>query len=234
MPPRVADSSQTLKRKRAGTLNLSEDARKVYDLITSTENVGISKKAVKDQVKLPDTVLTKSLKTLKDTALIKEVVNIQNKRNNYYFGIKFKPSVELTGGAWYNDEGNLDRQLIEVSKAQCLRFISSSKVATVGEITEAINNLGLFKVKLTGVQIEEVVQSLVLDKEIVEAQSTGMGDFARIPPGEPCYRCSNERRLKTGALASLPCGICPRLNECTPDGVISLLTCVYYKKWLDF
>ncbi|MCL7028608.1 hypothetical protein MKW94_003170 [Papaver nudicaule] len=232
---RVADSSLTLKRKRADTPRLSEDDRKVYDVITSTESAGIWMRDLKRKLNRPDTVINKSIKFLKDKKLIKEVVNIQNKGKKHFMGFDFEPSVDLTGGAWYDDEGKLDKTLIEVSKSQCLQFITRSKVATIGEITEAINNLGLFKVKLTGVQIEEVVQSLILDKEIVEAQSTGKGDFAIIPAGEQCYRRSNKRGLpKTGALASIPCGVCPRLNECTPNGVISPSTCVYFKKWLDF
>ncbi|KAI3903158.1 hypothetical protein MKW98_031812, partial [Papaver atlanticum] len=65
--------------------------------------------------------------------------------------------------------------------------------------------------------------SLVLDKKIMQEISTGKGDFAKFSPGEQCYRCTNRRGLpKTGALASIPCGVCPRLNECTPDGIISL------------
>ncbi|KAI3919738.1 hypothetical protein MKX01_000179 [Papaver californicum] len=233
---RVAESSPAHKRKRDHPPKLSEDERKVYDLIISTEDMGIWTRDIKFKVKvLPDTVVNKSIKSLKDKGLIKEVVNIQNKGKKTLMGSDFEPSVDLTGGAWYA-EGKLDTALIEVVKSQCLKFISRSKVATVGEITEFINNVGIFTVKFTGQQIEELVQSLVLDKMIVEAKSTGKGDFAKIPPGEQCYRCANKRGLlpKTGALASIPCGVCPRLNECTPDGIISPSTCVYFKKWLDF
>ncbi|RZC92129.1 hypothetical protein C5167_028017 [Papaver somniferum] len=163
---------------------------------------------------IPDTVLNKSIKSLKDK-LIKEVVSIQNKKK-YLIGNGFEPSVDVAGGVWYNE------------------------AATVGEITEYLNNLtvdcrDLFTQKLTGQEIEGLMQSLILDKKIVEAESTGKGDFAKIPPGEQCYRCANTRGLsKTGALASIPCGVYPRLNECTPDGIISPTTCVYFKKWLDF
>ncbi|KAI3920579.1 hypothetical protein MKX01_039204 [Papaver californicum] len=232
---RVAESSPAHKRKRADhTPRLSEDERKVYDLIISTEDMGIWMRDMKYKVKLPDTVVNKSIKSLKDKGLIKEVVNIQNKGKKTLMGSDFEPSVDLTGGAWYA-EGKLDTAFIVAAKRQCLQFISRSKVATVGEITEFINNLGAFTVKFTGQQIEELVQSLVLDKEIVEAKSTGKGDFAKIPPGEQCYQCANKRGPpKTVALASIPCGVCPRLNECTPDGIISPSTCVYFKKWLDF
>ncbi|KAI3872537.1 hypothetical protein MKX03_012236 [Papaver bracteatum] len=235
---RVAESSLSLKRKRADTPKLSEAERTIYDLIVSTEDTGIWTRDIKYKIKvIPDTVVNKSIKSLKDKGLIKEVVNIQNKGKKMLMGSDFEPSDELTGGAWYDKEGKLETQLIEESKFVCFKFISRMKVATVGEITEAVNNSGVFKegVKFTGKQIEDLLQSLILDKKIVESKSTGKGVFAKIPMGEECYQCSNKRALpKTGALASIPCGVCPRLNECTPDGIISPTTCVYFKKWLDF
>ncbi|KAI3835954.1 hypothetical protein MKW92_026982 [Papaver armeniacum] len=167
---RVAESSLSLKRKRADTPKLSEAERTIYDLIISTEDTGIWTRDIKYKIKvIPDTVVNKSIKSLKDKQLIKEVVNIQNKGKK---------------------------------KSLCSLYISRMKVATVGEITEAVNNSGVFKedVKFTGKQIEDL-----------------------------CRSASKNR-----ALASIPCGVCPRLNECTPDGIISPTTCVYFKKWLDF
>lgn len=35
-------------------------------------------------------------------------------------------------------------------------------------------------------------------------------------------------------LTRTPCGICPVINECTPDGAISPATCIYFDKWLSF
>ncbi|KAI3859572.1 hypothetical protein MKW92_051707 [Papaver armeniacum] len=201
---RVAESSLSLKRKRADTPKLSEAERTIYDLIISTEDMGIWTREIKFKIKvIPDTVVNKSIKSLKDKALIKEVVNIQNK-----------------GKKW-----RLDTALIELAQERCLEFLSRSKVATVAEIAEAVNNMPVFTVKFTGRQIEELVQSLVLDKKIM------LENFA----GEQCYQRTNRRGLpKTGAFASIPCGVCPRLNECTPDGIISPTTCVNFKKWLDF
>ncbi|KAI3921649.1 hypothetical protein MKW92_018345 [Papaver armeniacum] len=232
---RVAESSLSLKRKRADTPKLSEAERTIYDLIISTEDMGIWTREIKFKIKvIPDTVVNKSIKSLKDKALIKEVVNIQNKGKKMLMGSDFQPSVELTGGDWYS-EGRLDTALIELAQERCLEFLSRSKVATVAEIAEAVNNMPVFTVKFTGRQIEELVQSLVLDKKIMLEVSTGKGHFARISPGEQCYQRTNRRGLpKTGALASIPCGVCPRLNECTPDGIISPTTCVNFKKWLDF
>ncbi|KAI3914826.1 hypothetical protein MKW92_050448 [Papaver armeniacum] len=152
-------------------------------------------------------------------------------------GNGFEPSVDVAGGVWYNEVGKLDTDLIDKATLLCLKFISKSKAATVGEITEYLNNVSvdgkdLFTKKFTGQEIEGLMQSLILDKKIVEAEK---GDYAKIPRGEQCYRCAPKIGLpKTGALASIPCGVCPRLNECTPDGIISPTTCVYFKKWFDF
>ncbi|KAI3891018.1 hypothetical protein MKW98_007323 [Papaver atlanticum] len=227
---RVAESSPALKRKRADNLKLSEDERKIYDLILSTEGRGIATTEVKYKVKLITTnALNKSIKSLKDKELIKEVVSIQNKKK-HLMGNSFEPSVDVAGGVWYNEVGKLDTDLID----------KATLAATVVEITEYLNNItfdgeDLFRKKFTGQEIEGLMESLILDKEIVEAQTTGKGDFAKIPLGEQCYRCAPKRGLpKTGALASIPCGVCPRLNECTPDGIISPTTCVYFKKWFDF
>ncbi|OVA19488.1 RNA polymerase Rpc34 [Macleaya cordata] len=234
---RVPDNS-ALKRKRvdskATTQKLSDPERRLYDLIRSKEDMGIWKGDMKWETKLLEPFVTKSLKSLKDKRLIKEVVNIHKKGKKYFMAVEFEPSMELTGGAWYV-EGKLDTEFIQILKEQCMKHIYKLKVATVEGITESIRKSGLFKVECTIKQIAEIVQTLVLDNEVVKISSTGTGDFTHIPVGTECYRCSNKGGVpRTGAMASIPCGVCPRINDCTPDGIISPTTCVYYKKWLDF
>lgn len=36
------------------------------------------------------------------------------------------------------------------------------------------------------------------------------------------------------AFTSLPCGVCPVIDQCQEGGQISPQTCVYYQKWLEF
>lgn len=33
---------------------------------------------------------------------------------------------------------------------------------------------------------------------------------------------------------SIPCGVCPVIDQCSEGGQISPQTCVYYQKWLEF
>ncbi|KAJ6944985.1 hypothetical protein NC651_000118 [Populus alba x Populus x berolinensis] len=231
----------SLKRKRpelnSPVQSLTEHERILYDVIRSKQDIGIWTRDMKKEAKLPDNVVNKSLKALTVKNLIKEVVNIQNKGRKHFMATEFEPSKEITGGAWYL-EGSLDTEFIESLRQLCKRQIEKKGVATLEEVTDMINSYPAFNVEVTKQQIEEILRTLILDNAIMEVKSNGMGEFASIPFGKVCYRYISKGALggepKAGALASIPCGVCPRISHCTPDGIISPKTCVYYQKWLDF
>uniref|UniRef100_A0A3N7E6D6 DNA-directed RNA polymerase III subunit RPC6 n=1 Tax=Populus trichocarpa TaxID=3694 RepID=A0A3N7E6D6_POPTR len=231
----------SLKRKRpelnSPVQSLTEHERILYDVIRSKQDIGIWTRDMKKEAKLPDNVVNKSLKALRVKNLIKEVVNIQNKGRKHFMATEFEPSKEISGGAWYL-EGSLDTEFIESLRQLCKRQIEKKGVATLEEVTDSINSYPAFNVDVTKQQIEEILRTLILDNAIMEVKSNGMGEFASIPFGKVCYRYISKGALggepKAGALASIPCGVCPRISHCTPDGIISPKTCVYYQKWLDF
>lgn len=235
-------AASALKRKRPESNSqpdaLTEHGRILYDVIRSKQDMGIWTRDMKRETKLTDTVVNKSLKALQAKNLIKEVVNIQNKGKKHYMASEFEPSKEITGGAWYA-EGNLDTELIKFLKEFSVKQINKLKVATAGIVLDSIWRSGAFKIDLTEQQIKDVLKALVLDNEIIETTSTRLGEFASILVGKVCYKCCRSKggrgeEPQTGALASIPCGVCPRIGLCTPDGVISPITCEYYTKWLDF
>nr|TKW07373.1 hypothetical protein SEVIR_7G302100v2 [Setaria viridis] len=80
-------------------------------------------------------------------------------------------------------------------------------------------------------KVRDIVKTMVLDKVLEEVKSTGEGDFAAVRSGTICYRLAGA--AQGGMMEGIPCGVCPRIDECSPDGVISPSTCVYYKKWLE-
>lgn len=236
--------SRSLKRQRLPDKNpdskrqLDAAERTLYDLIQSKQDLGIWMRDMKRETNLPDNVVTKSLKALLAMKLIKEVVNIQRKGGKHYMAVEFEPAKELTGGAWYV-EGNLDTEYIKILKETCGRVLSQLKVATAEGILESINKLGLLNTGCSNQQIVEILRASVLDNEVMEVKSSGSGEFSSIPVGTICYRCTNKGNFrggdpKIGSMASFPCGVCPRITQCTPDGIISPKTCVYYTKWLDF
>lgn len=229
-----------LKRKRpdsnSPSESLTEQERILYDVIRSKQDMGIWTRDMKRETNLPDNVVNKSLKSLQAKKLIKEVVNIQNKGRKHYMAAEFEPSKEISGGAWYV-EGSLDTEFIDLLKDQCAKIIYKQRVATVEGILDVIRRTGIFKVEFSTQQIEEILRALVLDNVVMDVKSNGMGEFDSIPVGKVCYKCTNKGvrgEPKAGAMASIPCGVCPRINHCTPDGIISPTTCVYYNKWLDF
>ncbi|RYQ98519.1 hypothetical protein Ahy_B07g086249 [Arachis hypogaea] len=237
---RLQGSSSSLKRKRELALvsdTLTDGERVLYNLILSKRDMGIWSGDMKRETNLPDNVVKKSLKLLQSKGLIKEVVNIQNKARKHYMAAQFEPSKEITGGDWYS-EGNLDKELINAVKSVCLKYISRQKVVTCDGVLEWSRKSGVFTAEVSNQQIEEILRTLVLDDEIIEVKSTGYGDFENVPVGRVCYKCKSKGGVrgepKDGAMSSIPCGVCPRINFCSPDGIVSPRTCVYYQKWLDF
>lgn len=226
---RAPADSLSIKRKRPdtnpSTKNLSEPERVVYEVIRKKEDMGIWLRDLKKDANLGDAIVTRSLKSLQLKNLVKEVVNIQNKSKKHYMAVEFEPSKELTGGAWYVD-GKFDSEFIDALKGLCKRVILNQKLATVEMVTDAIKQSRSLNVECSMQQIADIIQSLVWENEIVEVRSSG----------GVRYKCASKAVAgsKAGAMASIPCGVCPRINECAPDGVISPITCVYYNKWLDF
>ncbi|CAI9117846.1 OLC1v1019331C2 [Oldenlandia corymbosa var. corymbosa] len=205
--------------------------RYVLDAIKKAEDKGTWKKAIVSSNKnLTEYVVQKSLNSLLSKRLIKEVMNIQNKRTKLFMAAEFEPSKEVSGGFWY-DNGKLDKECIEGLKRACLKFIVSKEVATVEVIYELLKRSKVITSECTKEQIEEILKYMLLDNEIIEVESTGLGEYHLFPVGTLCYRLAKGR--KTSAMASNPCGMCPKISQCTPDGRISPATCVYYKKWMD-
>ncbi|KAJ4840545.1 hypothetical protein Tsubulata_047318 [Turnera subulata] len=229
------------KRKRPESSSqsdsLTEQERILYEVIRSKQDMGIWTRDMKRETNLQDSVVNKSLKVLVAKNLIKEVVNIKNKGKKFYMAAEFQPSKEITGGAWYA-EGQLDTALISFLKDFSAKQIQKQRVLTLDVISDLIRRSGVLKVDLAEQQIKDILRALVLDDEIIEVLSTGTGEFASFPVGKVCYKCTSKGARggepKTGAFSSVPCGVCPRILLCTPEGVISPKTCVYYNKWLEF
>ncbi|XP_051130925.1 uncharacterized protein LOC127251309 [Andrographis paniculata] len=210
--------------------------RVILNLIKDKKDLGIWLRDIKQESKLPDPTVNKSLKSLISKNLIKEVVNFQNKGRKHYMAFEFEPSKEITGGDWYVN-GVLDQELITVLKRVCLQYLERKVIADLEDVHDVLKRKGIVNFTITSQQVDEILNAMVLDNDIIEVKSTGVGDYRLIPIGKTCYRTASGagvvKHLKTGAFGSIPCGACPRISVCTPDGVISPATCVYYTKWLN-
>ncbi|PON50939.1 RNA polymerase Rpc [Parasponia andersonii] len=124
---------------------------------------------------------------------------------------EFEPSKEITCGNWYV-VGNLDTEFINLLKDQCIKLIYRMKVPTFEGISDAIQRSGIFKVVFTSQQIED----------------------RRLKVSHKCASKGGKAKPRIRAMASIPCGFGPWISMCSPDGVLSPKTCIYYEKWLDF
>ncbi|KAH6760867.1 hypothetical protein C2S52_008462 [Perilla frutescens var. hirtella] len=227
------------KRKRPGTEPppLSSDDQRILDMIKSKQGSGMARTEIKFQTKIAETVVTKSIKSLLAKSLIQEV-KPKNSSRKVYMGVEFTPSNEVSGGFWYL-EGKLDTEFIKQLKGFCIKHLKVHKVATLEGIHKILLEGEVVKGQIPIEHIAELLNTMVLDDQILEVKSTGLGDYYRLPVGKTCYRLpaagggASAERSTAGAFASIPCGMCPRIALCTPDGVISPTTCVYYNKWLD-
>ncbi|PIN15632.1 RNA polymerase III, subunit C34 [Handroanthus impetiginosus] len=235
---RSLGSPSSLKRKRPekDPTGLVDAERAVLNVIKSKKDLGIWAGDIAKDTNLTVPVIQKSIKSLLTKKLIKEVVNIQNKGKKHYMAVEFEPSKEISGGEWYVN-GNLDKEFINVLKQLCLRYMHRQKVATLEGVHNELKKSQVLKFPISSQQVGEILYSLVLDNEIIEVKSTGLGEYHSIPIGTVCYRVASGtgagKGPRIGAFASIPCGACPRISLCTPDGVISPSTCVYYNKWLN-
>ncbi|XP_050379893.1 uncharacterized protein LOC126797283 [Argentina anserina] len=225
---RSSEGPSVLKHKRqdygSQADTLTEHERRIYDAIRSTKDMGINKQAIKRETNLTIVLVNKSLKTLVDKKKIKVVKGISsNARWGLYMAVEFEASDEITGGTWYED-GNLDVESVNVVKKLCVMFINKHEVATLKEILAEVERTRILNDKLAPKDMKELLQALVLDNKVMKAGADGYKCCKRGTSGEP----------KLAAMASIPCGVCPRINQCTPDGVISPGTCEHFKKWLDF
>lgn len=119
---------------------------------------------------------------------------------------------------------NLDKEFITVHRDTCLKVIKMLKVATAEGIHDFLKKREV--VERTSQQIAEIFNSMILDNAVIEVKSTGLGECHSIPVGSVCYRTTSGVALgadpKTIApMASIPCGACSRISQCTPNGDIS-------------
>lgn len=226
------------KRKRSGPdpAALSSDEQIILDLILSKEGTGITDYEMKRQIQtIPAHAHTKAIKSLKTKSLIKEVKSLAAGRK-VFMGISFKPSDQISGGIWYS-EGKMDDEYISTLRGACRAYLKRNKVATLDALHKQVDQASNEPVPQA--ETAKLLEMMVLNNEVVEVKSTGLGEFARIRVGETCYKLSNaaaggdQGTPITGAYASIPCGVCPVRDFCTPDGEISPSTCVYYTKWFD-
>lgn len=207
---------------------LTSEDMLVYQSIEAAANQGIWTADLKRRTNLQQPQINKALKNLEGRSLVKAVKTVTNKNRKVYMLFELTPSREVTGGAWYTEQ-DYDAEFVDVVKQQCLQFITKQGLADLEAIADAIRKSGITQVELGLEEFKQIMDTLVLDGDVEETMGGATYSSETV-----CYRVAKSRIPETSALTNIPCGICPVLHECSPGGLISPETCVYFNDWLSF
>jgi DNA-directed RNA polymerase III subunit RPC6 len=213
------DSATPTIQPRPGIItNLPAGQRTVYEAIFAAGSKGMLLTEVRKQTGLSANTARKHANALKNIDLVKQICDVRNRNKKIFVASDFEPASEITGGAWYND-GHLDTDAIAAARSRCLAQVKKHGAATATMIHEGIQTddprAGYDEAK-----VREILGTMVLERELEEFSNAGSDK-------QTWYRVAEKD--PGGAMEAIPCGVCPRIGECSPEAIVSPSTCVYYR-----
>ncbi|XP_003576976.2 DNA-directed RNA polymerase III subunit rpc6 [Brachypodium distachyon] len=160
-----------------------------------------------------------------------------------FMDARVEPSAEITGGGrWHHGDGKVDAPAVALARRACLDQIDRlpGPAATPSMVHAGLvgrGGGGPAGVLSVG-HVAEVLRAMALGGVLEECRNnTGEeeGEFGGLGQG----RCATGARRAgapawAGAMEEFPCGVCPVIGQCSPDGgLVSPATCVYFNKWLE-
>ncbi|KYN15022.1 DNA-directed RNA polymerase III subunit RPC6, partial [Trachymyrmex cornetzi] len=212
----------------------------VYKIIEEAGNQGIWVRDIKSKTNLMNKLLEKILKNLESNKYIKTVKSVAAGKKKLYMLYNVEPDESVTGGAWYQDQ-DFETEFVDVLNQQCYRFLEQIREKTKNcntgpiaarnmtyassmDVLKYISDLGVSKVKLTVINIEVILNTLICDGK-VERTLTNDGNHL--------YRAV-QPLLNPMGLVKTPCGVCPVRRDCHNEGSVTPIKCHYIKDWLEY
>ncbi|CAD6196193.1 unnamed protein product [Caenorhabditis auriculariae] len=203
---------------------------------TNTQIAGSpEEQALRDGSGLAQLQLRKVLKTLETKKLIKSVKAVGTTKKCYML-FDLEPDMELTGGTFYSDQ-QLDSELINALINVSTHYVQDRHKQAVQsypdndqmqremsyvrpqEIADYISEKKILNVPLKLEDLQKILDIAIVD-----------GSIERRADGK--LRASLMVK-QPSALVSIPCSVCPVVEDCRPGYVISPETCEYMTQWLD-
>lgn len=216
---------------------LDASDRLVYDIIAKCGTAGATKRDMRVRTNIRNVSEVKQIvDRLMARRLVKEVKSVQARNKRIYILAELDPSPQHTGGPWYNDDQQYDIEFIDALYAQILAFLKRrTHVAytSVHQVTTYLASIKLCNEPLAVHDIRTLMTTMLYDGVIeqppcnapspqVTDQAHSSRDYFRPVVTTP----------SVDHLTSVPCGRCPLLRDCSPDGVISPASCIYISEWL--
>lgn len=203
---------------------LDASDRLVYDVIRKAEENGCTKRDLKFKTNIHNTTeMKQTIDRLMHRNLIKEIKSIQGNNKRVYIAAEFDPSIQHTGGPWYNDEQEYDTEFIDAMYAQVLSYMKRHPSVTVDQVTTYVDEIKLSNEKLENNHIKALMKTMVYDGAIEACKGPDeTSEYFRIARETPAVN----------HLTAVPCAWCPVYHQCVPGGVISPEKCLYMTEWL--
>ena len=104
-------------------INPPEDLR-VRAAVFASGTSAIWTKELKRKTNLQKNQLNKSLKTLEARGLIRSFKPVTARNKKFYISAEFQPAPELTGGAWYDDDGAFNASKVARVSTAIVRIVA--------------------------------------------------------------------------------------------------------------
>eukprot|EP00188_Purpureofilum_apyrenoidigerum_P005721 Plantae.Rhodophyta-Purpureofilum_apyrenoidigerum.ctg7768.p1 GENE.Plantae.Rhodophyta-Purpureofilum_apyrenoidigerum.ctg7768~~Plantae.Rhodophyta-Purpureofilum_apyrenoidigerum.ctg7768.p1 ORF type:complete len:292 (-),score=55.47 Plantae.Rhodophyta-Purpureofilum_apyrenoidigerum.ctg7768:358-1233(-) len=205
-------------------LTINENA--LYQLIEKSQNKGIWSRDLKMMLNIPKKQWEEAIKTLETRKLVKTVQSASQRNKKIYMLYELQPGQELTGGPWYNEQNEYDLTFINVICRQIKNLVDSKSDVTVDDICSHLNSSGVFRERLLNEHVEQVLGTMIYDGTLAEYRDKESN------PGAKASYYSPKPVPTLNSLTDVPCGVCPVLMHCHPNGDISPETCKYFEQWL--
>ncbi|CAE6461389.1 unnamed protein product [Rhizoctonia solani] len=131
---------------------MDTDESIVYKKIQESKNEGIWTKHLKS-TELHQSIITRALKSLEKKGLVKSIKSVKHPTRKIYILANLQPSVEVSGGPWYNNS-EFESEFVQTLCKACLNFIQQQVLVYDG-LVETLPGSGLGSLPDIGDDVNE-------------------------------------------------------------------------------
>ncbi|CAE6468072.1 unnamed protein product [Rhizoctonia solani] len=177
---------------------MDADESIVYKKIQEAKNEGIWTKHLKS-TELHQSIITRALKSLEKKGLVKSIKSVKHPTRKIYILANLQPSVEVSGGPWYNNS-EFETEFVKTLCDACLNFIQkrsypmhksksklspralfptsqSSRYPTAADVLNFLKSSNITDTPLEISHVESLLQVLIYDGLVEALPGSGLASM---------------------------------------------------------
>ena len=241
--------------------DLTEEDQRVYEVILSAGNNGITLNELKANLHITSNLLQKIRKKLEKKLLVKNITVPNMKNKKVILAYDIEPSNELKGGFWCSNQ-QFNKSLIDSISNKITEYLSKQENANRKEILVYIKSTGLVNEDIKEEDIQSILNILIFDDKI-DIVFTGSkfyeekkyiqllkkGNFNTTNNNLSILNDNNNNNNNSlscikykiipnyfedlNILEYIPCTYCPIFNQCNINNIVNPLECVHMNYFYD-